>query len=311
MNIYDLLIQFGVTALLPGILIIIGLVPVISAITLVRRKLSFRRSPLTRDLLRPPGHSLQLAIDDLWLKMWCYLIMATVIPFVAVNYLLMLPSETRQSSTVFIVTILMVLVVFGLTFRNVWCLVKELNNKTHGLYGEISVAQELNLLMLDGCRVFHDVPIDRGNIDHVVVSKSGIYAVETKTWGKLLAQSSDTNVVVDHDKKVIRLPDRNLPIPIKQLETQINVLGKLLTSAVGEPIEVESILALPGWYIKSHIGKGICHVINPRNAQKFFVQSRTVHSERTIRQIAHQLDQLCRDFKRHDAVDKSWKKTSA
>ena len=35
--------------------------------------------------------------------------------------------------------------------------------------------------MLEGCHVFHDVPMEPyGNIDQVVVAHSGIYAVETR-----------------------------------------------------------------------------------------------------------------------------------
>ena len=60
-----------------------------------------------------------------------------------------------------------------------------------GLDGELATAEELNQLMLDGCRVFHDVPIRYGNVDHVVVHRSGVYAVNTKLLGQLPRNDGD------------------------------------------------------------------------------------------------------------------------
>ena len=54
-----------------------------------------------------------------------------------------------------------------------------------GFAGERAVAEELNQLIRAGCYVFHDVPMaPYGNIDHVLVTPKGIYAVETKARRK-------------------------------------------------------------------------------------------------------------------------------
>ena len=58
-------------------------------------------------------------------------------------------------------------------------------------------SEELNQLMLDGCRVFHDIPFPYGNIDHVVVSRSGVYSVNAKMCGKP-KEGGSVDVVVDH-----------------------------------------------------------------------------------------------------------------
>ena len=54
--------------------------------------------------------------------------------------------------------------------------------------GERVVAEHLNQLIAEGYTVFHDVPcgFKKGkkmlfNIDHLLVGKKGIFAVETKT----------------------------------------------------------------------------------------------------------------------------------
>jgi hypothetical protein len=55
-------------------------------------------------------------------------------------------------------------------------LIKRRREYRLGFAGERAVAEELNQLMLDGCRVFHDVPMEPyGNIDHVLIAPAGIF----------------------------------------------------------------------------------------------------------------------------------------
>ena len=47
------------------------------------------------------------------------------------------------------------------------------------------MAEELNRLILGAAEYFHDVPMEPyGNIDHVLVAPTGIYAVETEARRK-------------------------------------------------------------------------------------------------------------------------------
>ena len=48
--------------------------------------------------------------------------------------------------------------------------------------GERAVGQHLERLRESGIHIFHDVPGDGFNIDHVLVGEQGIFAVETKTF---------------------------------------------------------------------------------------------------------------------------------
>lgn len=69
------------------------------------------------------------------------------------------------------------------------------------------MGEELNQLMLTGCRVFHDVPNDPyGNIDHVLVASSGVYAIETKTRRKKEAAGKDAHKVT-FDGHLLRFGD--------------------------------------------------------------------------------------------------------
>ena len=67
-------------------------------------------------------------------------------------------------------------------------LFQEIQNQVirlhQGVEAEIATGQELSLLMRDGAWVFHDIPYQYGNIDHVIVSRGSIFAIETKGYSK-------------------------------------------------------------------------------------------------------------------------------
>ena len=181
-----------------------------------------------------------------------------------------------------------------------WRLLKLIQDrkwKILGLEGELATGEELNQLMLDGCRVFHDIPYTYGNIDHVVVSQSGVYSVNTKMRGKPKTGEGGAEITVDQKEGIVKFPDQEYRIQVGQFEAEVNWLGQHLTSAVGQPVKVEPILALPGWFVKERIGRGTVYVINPHKPKKFFVQNRQVLSPELVQQVAHQLEQLCRDVK--------------
>ena len=58
--------------------------------------------------------------------------------------------------------------------------------------GERDVAEYLNDLRKLDCYVLHDLPGKDFNIDHIIVSKQGVFAVETKTFSK----STEKNEII-------------------------------------------------------------------------------------------------------------------
>jgi hypothetical protein len=82
-----------------------------------------------------------------------------------------------------------------------------------GRDGERCVGQFLERLRDGGGQVFHDIPGDSFNLDHVVICGYGIYAIETKTFNKPWPKAT---VTVEGDSLRIagRIPDRN---PIEQV----------------------------------------------------------------------------------------------
>src|SRR5207248_11280153 len=89
----------------------------------------------------------------------------------------------------------------ALVQRKLTPLVKRRAAHRLGFHGERYVAEELNQLMADGFRVFHDVPFDGFNIDHVLVGPTGVFVVETKTKKKpMVGGKKQYRVIFDGER---------------------------------------------------------------------------------------------------------------
>lgn len=285
--------------MLPVMIIWAGALPLLGLIALISwmKSREIRRSPLTKNLLRSPGYSLRAKISDAEVEVVILIVATLFIPLIVFafhisdSYFTQAP-ESNQRMIVSLLTGIFLVALAGWKLIGSW---KNWKLALLGLDGELATGEELNQLMLQGCRVFHDIPFPRGNVDHVVVSESGVFAVNSKLMGKLRKGCGTFEVTVDHNKDIVVFPDRVYQIPIQKFAAEAKWLKQHLTSAVGQPIEVESILALPGWFIKERIGKSSVYVINPFKPQKFFVSHRRILSSELVQRVSHQLEQLCRD----------------
>lgn len=265
-----------------------------------------RQSPLCRDLLRSPGYSLQqklrrvdFDIDALVFSVFLAPLMVYSAHISLSHFGGMPESGWRIAMSSGIVVAAVALVV-----RRLLPLLNERRKFALALNVEQATAEELNQLMLDGCRVFHDVPIRYGNVDHVIVSESGVYAINSKSFGKLRQRSSNTEVTVDYQRRHLQFPDRVCPIPVEDLRLEARCLSEHLSSAIGRAVDVEPMLALPGWCVK-RVGRGLC-VFNPRNAQKFFLHEHKPLSKEVVQQIAHRLEEMCRNVEPVFREKKRW-----
>jgi len=253
-----------------------------------------RRNPLTRDLLRSPGESLRTQSDDLTFDIVYYLILIIFVPFMMYSvYLSQKLSGLKPSS--------LLLLVFGLVavlfyINKLWRVLKVRAHLRLGLDCERAVGQELNQLMLNGCRVFHDFPADKFNIDHVVVSPNGVFAVETKGRAKPDKSGGSAEATVVYDGQTLNFPDWSEKEPLDQAKRQAVWLSKWLSSAVGEQISVQPVLALPGWFIDRQKPSPDLIIFSGKNPDILLKWvTRTLLSEKLMQRVAHQLEQRCRD----------------
>lgn len=253
-----------------------------------------RKNPLSRDLLRSPGDSLREKIDELSSLIDLYLTCAMVGPLLLFSTYLSQAYFSNEAN-LFNATIY---VIFGLgTFSYcAWKIISlgRLRLKYRvGFDAESAAGQELNHLMRNGFWVFHDFPADKFNIDHVVIGKTGVFAVETKGRSKPANSRSSSDVIYDGSK--LTFPDWEERKPINQAIRQAKWLEEWLSNAVGEKVNVRPVLCLPGWYVNNVSETGL-PVINGKNSEAFFTATRWVELPESLQaRIAFQVEQRCRN----------------
>jgi hypothetical protein len=257
---------------------------------------SKRRNPLTRGLLRGPGHTLREQLDDARLDMMGYVSVSSAMPlFAAAVYLAYREAEIPNAPNWWLLT-LVALGAFAFGAYKIVRLVEKARNLRLGLEAECAVGEELNLLMKEGFSVFHDIPGDKKfNIDHVVVGPTGIFAVETKGRAKLAAKGDKSAYTVELRDGQLQFPDWTTAEPLEQARRNADWVRKWLSSAVGEAVSVKPVVVLPGWFVELK-GKSDVAVLSGKQCTSYFPKAKPgAISPKLAQQIAHQLDARCRD----------------
>lgn len=260
-----------------------------------------RRCFLTRHLLRSPGESSRIQLDEMTSRISAYLALTVTIPLVIYSASLLVRNEPGADGTLALaidalaVAACMIYALWGLH-----SLIKEKRRLATELETKMAVAQELNGLMYEGYKVFHDLPADGFNIDHVVVGRTGVYALATRglTTSAAKFDASDWDVV--YDGHSLRFPGWQETEAIEQASFQAAWLQKWLVEAGGNDVPVYPVLVLPGWYINQEAEGGI-RVSNGKNIRSLLLHHEPDHLplfHQAFRRIADQLDQRCR----HGAV---------
>jgi hypothetical protein len=128
-------------------------------------------------------------------------------------------------------------------------LVKERRKLRDGLAAELMIAQYLQPLHAYGCVVFHDIPAERFNLDHVVISRHAVFLIETKSRRKP-AERGLASAKVFYDGTSLRFPTHTETAPLDQVRSEARWLAKFLAGAAGEAVKVVPVVALPGWWVE-------------------------------------------------------------
>jgi hypothetical protein len=246
------------------------------------------QSPLTDEPLRYPGQSLDEEIDN-WRTEGVinYLITAGVFFVLAFmewwGYLTHAPRRPIPFS------ICAVLAIGGLAWRIVY-IRKKLRPLKLGRHGERVVGQYLEGFRAYGARVFHDIPGDDFNVDHVLICPQGIYAIETKTWTK---PWSNARVTTREGKlsKAGFTPDRD---PVVQASAAAGFLRDILETKTGHRYEVRGVVAIPGWLVDPSLQHGTVCVIDPKNFPDHVAAQPNVLSAQEVKDLAFELSRHTR-----------------
>lgn len=238
-----LVLLFVPTFLILGILVYIK-----------KREALSRVSPLTTDLLRSPGFSLQKKIGDLhWELMECLLMipmLTAIIPlliFIQKNIF-----DKQVASISWGLVILLITLCVAYYIRKIIKKTKQLNYLHLGYACEMAVGQELELIVRPAdrpYRVFHDIPFEGFNIDHLVVSPKGVFVIETKGRSKPL-QNGSKQFKVRVEGDALHFPRHVEREPILQTQRNVKCIQKWLTEATGFNVPVGGVLVIPGWYVE-------------------------------------------------------------
>ncbi len=282
-----------------GILVIFGLFYLVTQTLIIQNKRKKRKTPFVGNFLRSPGESLRKQLEENNLDLDVNLISTFFLPLFLYSAILSQAYFTAQSPSFFVIAILVLTTgIFEAYF--IFKLVQIFNRRRKfrlGYEGELAVGQELNQLLRDGHYVYHDFPADKFNIDHIIVGPAGVYAVETKARQKPATGNGQADARVVYDGKKIQFPDWWETKPLKQAQIQAKWLSRWLGSAVGAPIEVRPVVALPGWFVDRSNSNGL-PVINPKNIRSILKSSKNAPlDKRTIARVVHQIDNRCRDVR--------------
>lgn len=262
-----------------------------------RRARDARRSPIGIDLLRGPGHSLRGQLEEVSSELMWDISMLMVIPLVSLTLYL---AQAHLRGLTEMVHLAPIYAAFSIAFVLwvMWRLLRagvRLDNLRAGYDAEVAVGQELDQLMRQGAAVFHDFPAEGFNIDHVVISRRGVVAVETKGYTKRGDMRGKAGARVVFDGRSLAFPHWKTSEPLEQAERQAQWLTKWLSSATGDPVSAMPVLALPGWFVDRK-GRGSVRVYSGRElAGLLDAQGIAPLSEEAMQRAAHQVEQRCRD----------------
>jgi hypothetical protein len=178
--------------------------------------------------------------------------------------------------------------------------VKKIRNYEVGWAGERLVAERLTPLARHGYLIFHDCPAENhGNIDHIVVTPTEVYAIETKTRRKVPSPDPDPpKAEVIYDGQTLIFPHGDEGFGLDQARRQARWLSGLLSRHLAEHVSVQPVLGLPGWWVERR-GRGDVSVLNPNQLPALICERKPIvwnsAAVRRMQQIEVVLDGLCRD----------------
>lgn len=227
-----------------------------------------KKSPIKESLLHTPGESLNAQIQQILESGLAYI--AIMAGLIYVTVMLWWFWITKRPPNPISITVITILVVGFLSLRLV-VMRKNLVRLRMARDGEIAVGQFLEGLYNVGAQVFHDIPGEKFNIDHLVISPRGIYLIETKTYskpekGKVEITSDGENLFANGN-----LIERN---PFVQARALTKWVQDLIKESTGKSFTIRPVVLFPGWFVKNQNMPKDIWVLNPKAFPKFLQNER-------------------------------------
>jgi hypothetical protein len=278
--------------------ILIGPFSAVAALILRRRRArQRRRSPIGIELLRSPGHSLKEQLEAVSNDVTWDIVALMVLPLLILA-LFFAQAQLRPPGGMLHLAPVYVFLSVAICGWIIARLVKagsRMDALRAGYDAEVAVGQELDQLMRQGAAVFHDFVADGFNVDHVVISRRGVFAVETKGYTKPGNQRGKLGATVVFDGTSLAFPHWTTREPLEQAARQAQWLSRWMNSATGDAHSVLPVVALPGWYVERK-GRGPVRVYSGRELGRLLESVGTSPlSEEVMQRVVHQVEQRCRN----------------
>ena len=163
-----------------------------------------------------------------------------------------------------------------------------------GRDGERAVGQYLDdELRGQGHKIYHDIIGDNFNVDHVIISKKGIFAVETKTYSK--PKTGQSKIYFDGQQLTIDALGKTNK-PIIQVIAASKWLKNILQETTGKKFAVKPILLFPGWFIEStkEGKKTNIWVLNPKALPTFLKNQPDIISQEDMKLASFHISRYIR-----------------
>jgi hypothetical protein len=239
-----------------------------------------RRSPIKEEPLRLPGQGLDERLGHLaWNDGMDLILPAALAWMLFIGSALQLYARSIAVNWILFAMAVALTLRFAIGFHR---LVRLVRTCKLGRQGERSVGQALQTIDLPGARVFHDIPADGFNLDHVVVCDRGIFVVETKTWSK---GRGETLQVKDGRILMRGRPARGNAVG--QAAGNARWLGKMLEEQCGERFECQAVVALPGWFVEpmDEVTKRQAWVLETKALIKWMYKERVKLTGEQVRKV--------------------------
>jgi len=252
-----------------------------------------KRLPFTQKILRPPGESLRLRlieIDEKLNERFVQLFLAAYSPLLMAGLVAL--QGVRTSAAVWTVVIAIAVITSIWSAYRLWKTINLRRRIRLGFEGERHVGEALNQLMLAGYRVFHDFlitdkPRSIRNIDHIVIGRNGVFAVETKTRRKIKGESGAKVTVLDN---ALQYPWGVDQQDLAQTEENAVWLADWFSRMSDQPVRVGSILVLPGWFVERRAKLSVTVLSGSEVAVHIPKLNGTPIGENDIRRIAAMIE---------------------
>ncbi|MGA3143780.1 MAG: nuclease-related domain-containing protein [Verrucomicrobiota bacterium] len=267
-----------------------------------RRRKHIEKSPQTEKLLRPPGYSLSIRLDETLDKIPDTMLSACALcSFAGASVIATVQLLAAHAPVLWLAPAVVLLA--GFSVAGIWATLRafhyfrEAQDYRLGLRGEQAVAEVLHEVADSGFRAFHDLETEKlGNIDHVAVGTRGVFLIETKARRRRQSRNEQPEHVVVYDGRTLQFPSGYDAEAVPQAERNARWLSNYLTKKTGENVAVQPLVVLPGWFVEQGKGNFNVKAMNGAYLAGFLRREDEKLEAAQVRRIIAALDEKCRDM---------------